>query len=165
MTEPAPEPESNDEIYKRLLDGCTDSEYQKHAEAVLKYMGVSFHAEFDRHGYMFPDDERRGEMRDIFTCYLKRDHNDKVFSTRFGQSINDTTGDGGNPPNAYDLLACLEKYDPEEYEDWCFNFGFEFKSADDMRENRKTWERCVVQYKDLDAMFTERELELMQTVS
>ena len=57
----------------------------------------------------------------------------KSFSVRFGQSI----ANGSAEPTAYDVLACLTKYDVGSFENFCSEFGCE-RFDDWGRENRTT---------------------------
>ena len=63
-------------------------------------------------------------------------------------------------PNEYDVLACLEKYDPGTFEDFCSEFGYD--------EDSKTAERIYIavikQYKDLTKIFTEEHMEELSEI-
>ena len=63
-------------------------------------------------------------------------------------------------PNEYDVLACLEKYDPGTFEDFCSEFGYD--------EDSKTAERIYIavikQYKDLTKIFTEEQMEELSEI-
>ena len=58
-------------------------------------------------------------------------------------------------PNAYDVLACLQKYDVGTFEDFCSEFGYD--------EGSRTAERIYIavikEYKDLTRIFTEEQME------
>ena len=63
-------------------------------------------------------------------------------------------------PNEYDVLACLEKYDPGTFENFCLEFGYD--------EDSKTAERIYIavikQYKDLTKIFTEEQMEELSEI-
>ena len=63
-------------------------------------------------------------------------------------------------PNEYDVLACLEKYDPGTFEDFCSEFGYD--------EDSKTAERIYIavikEYKDLTKIFTEEQMEELSEI-
>jgi hypothetical protein len=63
-------------------------------------------------------------------------------------------------PNAYDVLACLEKYDIGTFEDFCSNFGYDV----DSRTAEKTYLAVCDQYKNLCALYSDDELELMAEI-
>lgn len=128
------------------------NEYEKQANAFLEKTGTEFKAEFVSHDLYFPDDK---DKRDIYLITLTR-KDKKPYSFRFGQSIvrsssdkkyyredlkrigkrhDEMTFDGRFykikpiPPNAYDVLACVTKYDPESFEDFCSNYGYDIDSC------------------------------------
>ena len=63
-------------------------------------------------------------------------------------------------PNEYDVLACLETYDPGTLEDFCSEFGYD--------EDSKTAERIYIavikEYKDLTKIFTEEQMEELSEI-
>ena len=63
-------------------------------------------------------------------------------------------------PNEYDVLACLEKYDPGTFEDFCSELGY--------NEDRRTAERIYIavikEYKDLIRIFTEEQMEELREI-
>jgi len=67
----------------------------------------------------YKDHFHDGQMRWVFPCKLSR--NGKSYSFKFGQSI----AAGKKKPTMYDILACMTKYDPESYEFFCSNYGYE----------------------------------------
>ena len=83
---------------------------------------------FLKHDVYFISDK---ESRDIFKITFKR--NVKQFSITFGQSISESTGYGDNPPNAYDVLSCIEKYDTGSFDDFVNNFGYNDQSLSEYR--------------------------------
>lgn len=67
-------------------------------------------------------------------------------------------------PTAYDVLACLEKYeyptDPWEFAD---EFGYEIKSKEDYEFVRKIAESCREQYDALVKLYG-KDIELLQEI-
>ena len=73
-------------------------------------------------GKHFLDDK---DERDIYRITLKRG---KIkYSFNFGQSINSSRYPKIKP-SVYDIFACLQKYDPETFEDFCAEFGYDTDS-------------------------------------
>ena len=60
--------------------------------------------------------------RTVFKLRLSR--NRKSYTFEFGQSI----AQGNNEPSMYDILACLTKYDPESFDDFCASYGYDTDS-------------------------------------
>ena len=127
------------------------NEYDKHANDFLTKTGTTFKAVLLGHMRHFIDDK---EKRDVYEITLER--KGKSYTFRFGQSLVNSGGEhelgrrqkyeddcrkagrwpsvGGyrrikaKKPTAYDVLACLQKYDPETFEDFCDNFGYDIDS-------------------------------------
>lgn len=131
------------------------SQYETQANEFLLATNTTFKAKFLRHDYHFSEDK---EMRDIFSCTLKNDNH--RFTFKFGQSINQSTGDGQNLPTAYDVLTCLEKYEVTDFEDFCDNYGYNI----DSRKAYKTFKAVKKEWKNVKKLFTPEEIELLQEI-
>ena len=99
------------------------SEYTERAEKFLTDNKTKMSVHFVKHDVYFTDEE---DARDIFRITFVREGVRRSFL--FGQSQNDSTGNGDNPPTAYDVLTCLEKYGFETFEDFCGEFGYDTDS-------------------------------------
>jgi len=122
---------------------------------IARQLGVVMTATFVGHEQYFPDDK---EARDIYSITLRRGK--KGFSFRFGQSISESTGDGGNPPTFYNVMSGLQKYDPGDFENFCSEFGYDT----DSRQAEKTWRAVRREYQHMAALFSPEELELLGTI-
>jgi len=131
------------------------SEYIKQANKFLADTNTKFAARFLRHGYHFQDDK---QCRDIFTCTLKNAAH--KFTFKFGQSINESDGGGGNPPNAYDVLACLEKYPVYDFADFCANYGYD----EDSRKAYKVYKAVKREWANIEKLFTPEQLEQLREI-
>jgi hypothetical protein len=93
----------------------------------------------------FTDDK---EYRYVFKLRLSR--NGKKYTFSFGQSINS----GAEEPGMYDVLTCLTKYDPETFEDFCYNYGYDI----DSRKAEKTYEAVCKEWNAVNRLFPESEV-------
>lgn len=57
----------------------------------------------------------------------------------FTQSVAGTRD--GIEPNEYDILACLTKFEPGEYWDWCHEYGME-----NSKDSWDTWKACCEEW-------------------
>lgn len=126
------------------------STYTETAENVLSKMNVTFKTKFIKHDYHFSEDK---EMRDIFRVSFHRGK--KSFSLNFGQSLNNSDGNGSNPPTPYDVLACIQKYEPGTFDNFCSDFGYD----NDSRKAEKTYKAVVKEFEKVAGFFTPSELE------
>lgn len=130
----------------------TITDYQKQANDFLKKHGIKFSGKYIDHAKHFEDDK---DYRDIWLLTLRR--NGKQVSFRFGQSINNT----GEMPTSYDLLACLTKCDPESFEWFCSNYGYDT----DSRKAKRTYKEVMKEWEKVNSFFTSTELEELQEIS
>lgn len=63
-------------------------------------------------------------------------------------------------PNAYDILTCLTKYDPNTFEDFCSEFGYD----SDSRKALETYNAVKNEYKEVTRLFTDAEIEELQEI-
>ena len=134
----------------------TTSNYQTEAKDLLKSMNVKFKATFLKYGQHFDDDK---QSRDIYKVTFRRDKNS--FSLIFGQSINESTGNGGNAPEEYDVLSCLQKYDVGSFENFCGDFGYDV----DSRKAEKTYKAVCKEFEKVSKFFTDAEIEQLQEIN
>lgn len=80
----------------------------------------------------------------------------KQYAFEFGQSISE----GSNEPTLYSVLACLTKYDPETFEDFCANYGYD----NDSRKAEKIYKEVVKEFNNMQRLFTSDELELLTII-
>src|SRR6185312_12921531 len=98
------------------------SSYEQQAIDFLSDNKIEFATKFIGHDTHFDGDT---EERDRFKCtFTKRLYPIKTFTVIFGQSIASSTGNGSKKPTAYDVLACITKYDPGTFSNFCSDFGY-----------------------------------------
>lgn len=64
------------------------------------------------------------------------------------------------PPNAYDVLSCITKYDPGTFEDFCSDFGYD----EDSRSAEKTYNAVCEEWENISLLFTYEEIEQLQEI-
>lgn len=89
--------------------------YQQQANKFATTHGIKLKINRTTYGQHFAEDK---ESRYIFNCTLTR--NGKKYTFNFGQSI----AAGNQEPTMYDILATLTKYNPETFEDFCSEYGY-----------------------------------------
>ena len=67
-------------------------------------------------------------------------------------------------PTEYDILACLQKYDVGDIEDFIDEFGYEIKKKGDLKRIMNTYDAVVKEYNDIRRCFTEEQIEAMQEI-
>lgn len=86
-------------------------------------------------------------LQNCYSVYIRNTDSGEVMRVPFWDSIYNTTH------TCYDILACLTKYDPGNYEDFCLDFGYETETENEFgRLTRnpnayKIWEACCREWK------------------
>lgn len=136
------------EQYNNLAD---NGYYNKAAYVIADAIGLKMYvigSEYKRH---FEGDK---QQRHVFKVQLKKDG--KQYTLKFGQSI----AEGSNGPTLYDVLSCLQKYDVGSFEDFCGDFGYD----KDSRATHKIYKAVLKEWQNMEKMFSEDELELLNIV-
>ena len=69
-------------------------------------------------------------------------------------------------PTAYDVLACLEKYGVGDIDEFCDEFGYgPFASIKEMRRIEKVYKAVCDEYWNLQALYSEAEMEALREIS
>ena len=63
-------------------------------------------------------------------------------------------------PSAYDLLACIQKYDIGSFEDFCDDFGYD----SDSRKAFKIYVVCLDEWNNVQKLWTEEEIEKLREI-
>lgn len=131
------------------------SEYDKAAELVAKELGIEMITKFFKNDYHFAGDK---DTRDIYKVTLKR--GSREYSFKFGQSIYHSQPSNKKEPTTYDILSCLTKYDPETFEDFCSEFGYDT----DSRSAKKIYKAVVKEYDNMCKLFNDKEMEVLREI-
>lgn len=126
--------------------------YEKQAQDFLDKNKLTFTVKYLSWGPYFMDEK---ESRSIFRCVLRRGR--KSVSFRFGQSI----ADGNKPPTPYDLLACITKSNPGDFENFCADYGFN----SDSRKDYKSYLAVCKEWEKVERFFSSEELEELQDIN
>ena len=66
-----------------------------------------------------------------------------------------------NQPRPYDLLTCLTKYDPEDFENFCASYGYDTDSI----SAERTYHGVCDEWQQVRSFFNNEELEQLQEIS
>ena len=117
------------------------SSYDLQAENFAKKHNVKLSIIGDpKYKKYFTGDE---DSRYVFKLRLTRDG--KSYTFNFGQSI----AAGAEYPKLYDVLSCLTKYDPESFNNFCSEFGYD----EDSRTVKRTYKAVCKEWEAVNRMF------------
>lgn len=68
-------------------------------------------------------------------------------------------------PSRYDVLACIEKYDPCDFEDFCSEYGYAYEDEKQYKRVRKIYNACKEQYERLLDLFGEELMEELREIN
>ena len=109
----------------------------------------------------FPSDPSDKQKHNKYRVVLTR--GGKSFDFDFYGSYRDYLD--GRKPSAYDVLACVEKYEyPLDPWEFAREFGYEIECEDDYNRVRKTAEVCREQYEGLLDLFGEELMAELQEI-
>jgi hypothetical protein len=132
------------------------SEYTVKANNFLKKHAITFKAVFKGDKCPLWDDKNHIHG-DRYIITLRRGK--RSMSLSFWNSLMDKQE--GNTPDAYSVLACLQKYDPGTFENFCGDFGYDL----DSRKAEKTYKAVVREWEKNERFFTNSELTELQEIS
>ena len=122
--------------------------YNKAAYKVAEHLGLKMKILSSEYKRYFE------QQRYVFKVRLIK--GGKQYTFEFGQSISE----GSNEPTLYDVLTCLTKYDPESFEYFCANYGYD----EDSRKAEKIYKAVVKEFNNMNRLFTSEELELLTII-
>lgn len=67
-------------------------------------------------------------------------------------------------PTAYDILACLQKYEVGSMDDFMSEFGYEIHSVKDMTNFINTYNAVVEEYNNLCRIFTPEQMKMLREI-
>ena len=63
-------------------------------------------------------------------------------------------------PTMYDILVCLTKYDPDSFENFCSEYGYDT----DSRKAEKTYNAVCDEWLNVSRLFSDEQLEVLQLI-
>jgi hypothetical protein len=64
-------------------------------------------------------------------------------------------------PSEYSILACLTKYDPESFENFCKEFGYD----EDSRTTERTYNSVVKEWQNVCMIWADNEIEELREIN
>lgn len=123
------------------------SEYTKQAKEFLKKTGAKMTISYKDYAPYF---EGEKEYRNIYRVRI--DRNGKSWSFNFGDSIASTNN--GDRPTAYDVLACITKYEPAaDVWDFAEEYGYNIDSRQEYNKVNRIYKAVCREYKNAVRMF------------
>ena len=123
------------------------SKYERQAKDFLKKTGAKMTISFKDCAPYF---EGEKEYRNIYR--IRIDRNGKSWSFNFGDSI--ANKNNGDRPTAYDVLACITKYEPPaDVWDFAEEYGYNIDSRQEYNKVNRIYKNVCIEYKNAVRMF------------
>lgn len=147
---------------------------RKGREYAFQY-GASLASTWERVHKLHPvgtENNAERNARYIMRQWENGDINDGGIVTRkrqkaFEEELKDfTTGAHYQAPTAYDVLACLQAYEPPtDFDDFIAEYGYEITSKESYETALTTFEKVVEEYTSLCTLFSNDEMEALNRIS
>ena len=130
--------------------------YDKQATDFLEKTGCKMTITYKENRRYFLGDK---ETRDVYEVKIKRGR--RVWKFEFGNSLYDSQFPNRKAPSEYSILACLTKYDPESFENFCNEFGYDKYS----RTAERTYNAVVKEWQNVCMIWTDDETEELREIN
>lgn len=100
-------------------------------------------------------------LRNCYSVYIRNTNSGEGMRVVFWDSVYNTQNN--ITPTEYDILACLTKYDPGNYEEFCFEFGYEPETENEFGRYARNvrayhiWRACCDEWEKVQRVFGEDE--------
>lgn len=140
--------ENNFEISIEEISTLADKLAKDYTKNLVEYCERKKISKYDR-----PNTISGGEAVNCITRAIKRELEKTTTKSIRKEEI--------NKPTNYDILACMTKYDPETFEDFCSNFGYDT----DSKKAERIYNSVKDEYKNLCDLFNEIEMNELQEIN
>ena len=124
-------------------------DYQKKAKDFLKSCGATMKIEQEDVVDRFPNEAHASGLRWKYRVTIRRDGRRWTFP--FYGSINDYNA--GSDPSEYDVLACIQKYDPGSFENFVSEYGYDRETLSEYPRIMRIYKAVKREYANVVRMF------------
>lgn len=142
------------------IDGIFKSEYNRQAIDFLYKTKTKIKIESLYKDY--PNWQREHMVNKYRVTLKNKKHS---YNYEFFDSIKNTQDNSSLKYNFYSVLACLGFYTPDLFDEFCSEFGYEFKNETEYIKTKSIHLACLDQNKNLRKLFTSDELELLSEIN
>lgn len=131
--------------------------YETQAMDFAKKWGVHLRSRY----IGFEKNEAWADGRDMDHWKCKLTTRGRSYTFDFWMGI----GHKGKKPTLYDVLACITKYDPGDFQSFCDEFGYESSPPSDYPRVHKIWKGCVKEFNAVKRLFSQEAIEELYEIS
>ena len=141
------------------LDSVVKSEYNE--QAVKFLLDTETSCKIVSCGQSKPSWDSR-KLHNTYGVTLKNKKSEFTFT--FYDSIKNTEDKKTLKYDFYSVLTCLNIYTPDSFDDFCSDYGYEFKNETEYIKTKSTHIESLRKQKELNKLFTESELFLLSEI-
>lgn len=135
------------------------NEYEKQARDFLKNHGAKMTICYRDTVQGFPFDKTDKNFHDKYTVTIRR--GGKSYSFPFYNSAYST--ERNERPTAYDVLACIEKYEPYgDVWDFASEYGYTIEDRESFQRVERIFKACQTQARKINRLFADCMVELCE---
>jgi hypothetical protein len=142
-----------------LIERLASSEYQM--QAIRFLIETNTTCDIEKMGLSSPS---WGKKRKVNTYRVTLKNSRHIWSFDFYDSIKNTEDNKSARFSFYSVLACMSYSTPESFDDFCAEFGYEFKNESEYISAKSTHLACLDQDKNLRKLFTPDHLEKLSEI-
>ena len=157
-------PNNHRPVSERVADSALESQYNRQAAEFLYSTKTT--CKIQLVGKALPS--WGTQAVDTYSVTLKNTRHEYTF--QFHDSIRNTkiraSGKGKSLTyEFYDILAALGYYVPDSFDEFCAEFGYEFKNESEYIKVKSTHLACIDERRKLRKLFTESELDQLVDIN
>jgi len=140
-------------------DKIMECEYQRQAIEFLISSGTT--CDIQKIGLFTPN---WGD-KEVNTYKVTLENSRHKYSFTFYDSIHNTEKNKSLTRDFYSVLACLNSYCPDNFDDFCADYGYEFKNESEYIRVKGIHLDCLEQANQLRKLFTLEQLEQLNEIN
>jgi hypothetical protein len=148
-------------ISPERADQILSSEYQKQAVDFLIETKTTCEIEFI--GLRKPNWDNGKREVNSYKVTLKNARH--TWSFDFFDSVHNTEKNIRANYNFYSVLSCMGHYTPESFDEFCSDYGYEFKNETEYIKAKSIHLACLDQDKNLRKLFTEEQMQKLSEIN
>jgi len=149
--------DNNDKLLKIIK---SESEYNRQAIDFLVETDTT--CDIELIGQDFSSWNKKSKVNK-YSVTLKNKRHSYTFD--FWDSIANTEKNKKAKYDFYSILACVTKYVPDSFDEFCSDFGYEFKNETEYIKAKQTHLDCLEQVKNLKKLFTSEQFEKLSEIN
>lgn len=153
---------ANGESYEHLLNTVhIEKDYERYLNDVKEYnskITIKYNKDYARQYGLYL--EKTVSLDEIYAKIREAIHKAVKKSEAEIETVLINRKDEIIKPSAYDILTCLTKYNPYDFENFCSEYGYDT----DSRKAEKIYKAVLDEWDNISKLFNDEELEMLSEI-